>query len=141
LKEVDLDRENESARAQAQAEAKFLNELSHPNIISVIEWFEEDEELFMIMEYAAGGDMEQLIKARNGVTFSEDEVASWLVQICFALKHIHDRKILHRDIKTPNIFLTQGNIVKLGDFGVAKELDSTYDQAQVPSHISDIYSL
>jgi len=50
-------------------------------------------------------------------------VLDWFVQICLALKHVHDRKILHRDLKTQNIFLTAGNRIKLGDFGIARALE------------------
>lgn len=54
--------------------------------------------------------------------FSEDQILYWFTQICLALKHCHDRKILHRDIKAQNIFLMKNGIVKLGDFGIAKVL-------------------
>lgn len=50
-------------------------------------------------------------------------------QICLALKHMHDRKILHRDIKSQNIFLTIQNTIKLGDFGIARLLDHTMQKA------------
>ena len=48
---------------------------------------------------------------------------NWFVQICLGLKHVHDRKILHRDIKTQNIFITKSGVVKLGDFGIARVLN------------------
>ena len=48
---------------------------------------------------------------------------NWFVQICLGLKHVHDRKILHRDIKTQNIFLTKSGVIKLGDFGIARVLN------------------
>jgi serine/threonine protein kinase len=67
----------------------------------------------MVMEYAEGGDMEELIKSRNGKPFPEEMVVDWLIQMCLSLKHIHDRKILHRDIKTSNIFLTKDNKIKV----------------------------
>ena len=51
------------------------------------------------------------------------QIIDWFVQTCLAVKHIHDRKILHRDIKSQNIFLTRHGIVKLGDFGIAKVLN------------------
>ena len=52
------------------------------------------------MDYCDGGDLFQAINKRRGVLFPEDEILDWFVQISLALKHIHDRKILHRDIKS-----------------------------------------
>ena len=61
--------------------------------------------------------------------FSEDQILNWFTQICVALKHVHDRKILHRDIKSQNIFMTKSGLVKLGDFGIARVLSSTAEMA------------
>lgn len=60
----------------------------------------------------------------------ESQILDWFVQICLALKYVHDRKILHRDLKTQNIFLTSKGEIKIGDFGIARVLQSTYDYAQ-----------
>ncbi|XP_022786792.1 serine/threonine-protein kinase Nek5-like [Stylophora pistillata] len=60
----------------------------------------------------------------------EDQVLDYFVQICLGLKHVHDRKILHRDLKSQNIFLTKNGIVKLGDFGIARVLHSTMELAR-----------
>lgn len=51
-------------------------------------------------------------------------------QICLAIKHVHDRKIIHRDLKAENIFLTKNRIVKLGDLGVSRVMNSTVSKAQ-----------
>ena len=79
-----------------------------------------------------GGDLAQMIKKQKdkGGYFSEDIILSWFTQICLSIKHIHDRKILHRDLKSQNIFLTKQGIVKLGDFGIAKVLQTTAEVAQ-----------
>ena len=54
---------------------------------------------------------------------------NWFVQLCLALDYVHARKILHRDLKSQNIFLTKCNTVKVGDFGISKVLESTQDYA------------
>jgi len=79
------------------------------------------------MDYADGGDMFKTIAKQKqiGTGFSETQILDWFVQIALAIKHIHDRKILHRDLKTQNIFLNQRNEVKMGDFGIARVLQHT----------------
>mmetsp|Transcript_48338 Transcript_48338/g.105354 ORF Transcript_48338/g.105354 Transcript_48338/m.105354 type:complete len:91 (+) Transcript_48338:258-530(+) len=78
------------------------------------------------MDYADGGDLSQRIASRKGKEFfKETQVLDFFVQVCLAIKHLHDRKVLHRDLKSQNIFLTKGNMVKLGDFGIAKMLSNT----------------
>jgi NIMA (never in mitosis gene a)-related kinase len=54
----------------------------------------------------------------------------WFTQICLAIKHIHDKKVLHRDLKSQNIFLTKNGLIKLGDFGIAKCLNFTLEKAR-----------
>lgn len=141
MKEVDLSKTDEKGRQEALKEASFLKQMSHPNIIGYNEYFEglgppkgrmgrRSPMLYIVMAYADGGDLEAKIKNARGRGFSETQVMDWLVQVLLALKHIHDRKILHRDIKTQNIFLTRNNTVKLGDFGIAKNLAHTFAKAK-----------
>eukprot|EP00435_Cladocopium_sp_Y103_P049966 s111_g15.t1 len=77
--------------------------------------------LCIVMDYADGGD---------GQLLDEAQILEWFVQTCFALKHVHDRKVLHRDLKTQNIFLMSNGCVKLGDFGIARVLEFTKDYAR-----------
>ena len=53
------------------------------------------------------------------------EIFQWFVQVCMALEYVHGRKVIHRDIKTQNIFLTGNKTIKVGDFGISKVLEST----------------
>ena len=76
--------------------------------------------LCIVMEYADGGDLYHRIKEQKkiGKLWPEDQILDWFIQICLGVKHIHDRKILHRDLKSQNIFMTSTNDIKMGDFGI-----------------------
>lgn len=76
------------------------------------------------------GDLYKHINSQRGNLLPEDQILNWFVQLCLALKHVHDRKILHRDIKSQNVFLTKKGVVKLGDFGIARVLNSTVELAR-----------
>ncbi|PSN50789.1 hypothetical protein C0J52_05947 [Blattella germanica] len=117
---------------EAMREVEVLAKMQHPYIVAYKESFEHDKNLYIVMDYCEGGDLYTKIRehAQKGRYFSEDTILNWFVQICLALKHVHDRKILHRDIKSQNIFLSKGNIVKLGDFGIAKILKNTVELAK-----------
>lgn len=84
------------------------------------------------MDYADGGDLSGKIKKYTAARkkISEDTILDWVTQMCLALKYIHDRKIIHRDIKAQNIFLMSDNTIRFGDFGVARVLASTLEKAK-----------
>ena len=64
-------------------------------------------------------------KLQKNERFTETEIFNWFVQLCLSLEYIHGRKVLHRDLKSQNIFLTGNKTVKLGDFGISKVLENT----------------
>jgi NIMA (never in mitosis gene a)-related kinase len=132
-------------REDAINEVHVLKAMRHPYIITYKESFMDKKCLCIVMDYADGGDLYTKIanqkKIGKGkvslsrllmcvvVMYSEDQILDWFVQMGLAIKHIHDRKILHRDLKTQNIFMTQTNQIKIGDFGIARVLQHTYDCA------------
>ncbi|CAD8124299.1 unnamed protein product [Paramecium sonneborni] len=112
-------------------EAKIIEFLSHPNIVKFREVYKTKKgRLCIVMEYADGGDLSQKIKEAKGKCLSENQILDWFTQICLAIKHVHDRKIIHRDLKGQNIFLTKEGQVKLGDFGIARILKKTVEKAK-----------
>ena len=117
----------EEQREKALIEVSLLSSLKHPNIVSHQESFQENGFLYIVMEYVDGGDLSQKIIQRKSHFFSEDEVLKVLIQICLALQYIHEKKIVHRDIKPQNVFLTRLGVAKIGDFGVARALDGSQD--------------
>lgn len=86
--------------------------------------------VYIVMEYADGGDIAGLIERRkfSRQPFSEDNVMDWFAQMLEALAFIHRRAYLHRDIKTANMFLTKEGQVKLGDFGITRLLEENADR-------------
>lgn len=103
--------------------------MNHPNIISVVEYFKDDQNMYLILQYAEGGTLEAKLTDRNSQYMPEQQVLEWMVQLCLAVQHMHARKVLHRDIKTSNIFITKEWVLKLGDFGVARLLSNSHANA------------
>ncbi|XP_057357677.1 serine/threonine-protein kinase Nek1 isoform X3 [Manis pentadactyla] len=130
IKEINISRMSSKEREESRREVAVLANMKHPNIVQYRESFEENGSLYIVMDYCEGGDLFKRINAQKGIFFQEDQILDWFVQICLALKHIHDRKILHRDIKSQNIFLTKGGTIQLGDFGIARVLNSTVELAR-----------
>lgn len=130
IKEINISRMSDKERQESRREVAVLANMKHPNIVQYKESFEENGSLYIVMDYCEGGDLFKRINAQKGALFQEDQILDWFVQICLALKHVHDRKILHRDIKSQNIFLTKDGTVQLGDFGIARVLNSTVELAR-----------
>lgn len=130
IKQIDLNPLSHSERNEALREAKILEKLHHPNIIRFHEVYRtRKNKLCIVMEHADGGDLAARIQGRSA-SLGEAAVLDYFVQICLAVKHIHDRKIVHRDLKSQNIFLKTTGEVKIGDFGIAKMMSHTSDQAR-----------
>eukprot|EP00406_Dinophysis_acuminata_P005082 CAMPEP_0179237378 /NCGR_PEP_ID=MMETSP0797-20121207/14408_1 /TAXON_ID=47934 /ORGANISM="Dinophysis acuminata, Strain DAEP01" /LENGTH=526 /DNA_ID=CAMNT_0020944655 /DNA_START=136 /DNA_END=1718 /DNA_ORIENTATION=- len=124
----------EHDQAFAHQEVFLLQALRHPLIVAYHDSFlvEGQDVLVIVMEYCDGGDLRMLIneKAKSGEHFSEDRVMTWFAQIVLALQFIHSEKVLHRDLKTSNIFLSKESYsIKLGDFGISRVLEGTADAA------------
>ena len=127
LKRVSVGRSNDEKTdlAVAEREAQLLSSLKHPNIVSYIESFRSrDHHLNIVMAFCEGGDLYTKLKYRKKQLLGEEQILDWFIQITLALQYMHDRSILHRDLKTQNIFLTKHEIVKVGDLGIARILDN-----------------
>lgn len=130
VKKISIRNVSRQEQEEAIREAEILKMLKHPNIIQFKDFIDVRRDyICIIMDYADGGDLASKIK-QTETYFSETQILDWFVQIVLAIKHMHDRKIVHRDIKSSNIFLTSMNVVKLGDFGISSCLSHTNDFLQ-----------
>ncbi|XP_073729103.1 uncharacterized protein [Misgurnus anguillicaudatus] len=103
-----------------QDEINVLLKLSHPHIVNHKEIITDSDCLYLLLEHCEGGDLAQTIKNKKKETdqFSENEILDWIVNICMALKYLHDQKILHKNLQPESIFLTACGTIRLGEFGV-----------------------
>lgn len=140
-----------------EEEADKLRNLDHPNIITFKSAFMRDtvnkELLIIITELGENGDLNQLLSKnlKKKIFFEEKQLLDWLIQCCFALLYIHEKQIVHGNIKPSNILLTKNNTIKLGDIGIFRKIiNLEYNNIYFPpefvekeeySSKSDIWSL
>ncbi len=101
-------------------EIKYLQELSHPSIVALLDVFStKDQNINMVIEYFPNGNLEQLIKDPS-VTYGAGDVKAWMGMLCRAVYYCHSNFVLHRDIKPNNLLIAADGEVKLADFGLAR---------------------
>lgn len=146
VKKIPMELLSAKEKDQSFREVELLAKLKHPNVVEYKENFELDNVLHIVMAYCDGGDLSGKIKQQQKLReelvgkdadpadprgyFPIGQVLDWFVQMAMAIRYLHGQRVLHRDLKASNVFLTTDNVVKLGDFGIAKTLDSTLDQAK-----------
>lgn len=133
----------EHEQEKALHEAALLRVLRHPHIIRYGDAFiTRMGSICLVMEYADRGDLHHLLEEHrfSNELLHEALVVRWLAQLCDALTYLHERNVLHRDIKARNVFLRQGGDALLGDFGISSVMDSpiglTNAAAGTPSYAS-----
>ncbi|XP_039333074.2 serine/threonine-protein kinase Nek4 isoform X1 [Saimiri boliviensis] len=130
IKKLNLRNASSRERQAAEQEAQLLSQLKHPNIVTYKEsWEGGDGLLYIVMGFCEGGDLYRKLKEQKGQLLPENQVVEWFVQIAMALQYLHEKHILHRDLKTQNVFLTRTNIIKVGDLGIARVLENHCDMA------------
>ncbi|XP_042333279.1 serine/threonine-protein kinase Nek11 isoform X2 [Sceloporus undulatus] len=130
LKEISVGDLKPNETVEANLEAQLLSKLDHPAIVKFYTSFVEGESFCIVTEYCEGRDLDFKIQEYKeaGQIFPESQVAEWFIQLLLGVSYMHDRRILHRDLKAKNIFL-KNNLVKIGDFGVSRLLMGSCDLA------------
>jgi serine/threonine-protein kinase len=120
-----------------QNEARAAGALSHPNIVTIYDAGEAEGIFYIAMEYIAGKTLAQLLSETR--TVSAEQIVNVGTQICAGLDYAHIKKVVHRDIKPPNIMIAPDGTVKIMDFGIAKagaSLTHTGEVLGTPNYMS-----
>jgi tetratricopeptide (TPR) repeat protein len=148
--------ENPQALKNFLREAKAAAKLNHPNIVTVYDTGAQGGRYYIAMEYVDGTTLKEILRRRGSI--APAGILHVLVQMCEAMSYAHDKKVVHRDIKTANVMWTRDKQAKLMDFGLAKVIEEVRNHTTVVSgtpyymspeqtlgrnidHRTDIYSL
>ncbi len=114
---------NESAIARFDRESTILKQLKHPHIVRLLATGRYRSTPFIAMEFVDGEPLDRVLARRGRLSW--EETMTYGKQLCDALQHAHDKGIIHRDLKPSNLMITHDGILKLTDFGIAKDTDVT----------------
>lgn len=121
---------NPLLRERFRQEAIMLSSLDHPNIVKFLNYVENDQGIFLIMEYVDGMTLEDYITKKNGLIV-ESRAFPLMYQIVDAFAYAHAHGIIHRDIKPGNIFVSKDGEIKILDFGIAQIISGACDSGIV----------
>ncbi|KAJ7047579.1 kinase-like domain-containing protein [Mycena alexandri] len=110
------------AKTKLYAEIKIHRSLFHPNIVTFIDCFEGDDNVYMTLELCPSGSLMDLLRRRK--RFTEPEARFFMVQLIGACHYMHGQSVIHRDLKLGNLFLDANMNIKVGDFGLAALIES-----------------
>ena len=128
IKQISLTGLTKDQKNEVKQESEILKKIKSKYVVKYYDSFEEEDKLNIVMEYCECGDLSEFIDSqeKTKVLLKEDEIWKFFIKITLGLADIHKLKILHRDLKSLNIFLKQGKDVRVGDLGVAKVLNQTF---------------
>ena len=131
---------NNNQIAHTRNEQLFLSKVKSKWIVKLIASFQDNEYLYLIMEYLPGGDLMNLLIEKD--IFTEDEAKFYMVELILAIEEIHKLDCIHRDIKPDNILIDKNGHIKLSDFGLAKISDKIFqikiNNNEKVNYLSDI---
>jgi len=122
IKKIKIQKEyTEGMAPDAVRELKHLQELQHPNIISLLSVFSsKDQNLNLVLEFLPLGDLEELIRDAENIHYGAADIKAWMGMLTRAVWFCHESFVLHRDIKPNNLLIAADGEVKLADFGLAR---------------------
>ena len=117
-------------------EAEVLSKLDHRHIVKLLGVVDEDFELFLVLELCKGGSLRDYLNQhkRHKTKLPLDQILDFAKQAAKAIEYLKEKQIIHKDVKSHNYLLADGNVLKLADFGLAKNADATISATERASH-------
>lgn len=129
LKQIPIHGVAQKEKADALNEVQLMARISHAHVVRYSASFVEDEVLHIVMEHCQGGDLRRYLEKRAGALLEEAHAWRLLLQTATGVAYLHAHRVLHRDLKSSNLFLTKGGDIKIGDLGVSKLLGDSTEHA------------
>ena len=131
LKEIIIRNETEYEINHIKKEAEILSLFNCKNIVKYYDSFLDKDKFYILMEYCDGRNLRDFINIniKNPEYIDEDILSKIIKQICLGLKEIHNKNIIHRDLRPENIFMNKNMEIKIGDFGISKQFDPNKEYA------------
>jgi len=109
-----------------ECEVKYYKYLKSPTILELKEYKIEENNLYIVLEYAEFGTLNQhiILKRQKNETFDIETILDWVTELFLGLYTIHEKQLLHRDIKSDNLFICKDNVLKIGDLGIARATET-----------------
>ena len=126
IKQIPIKEEKEEKIEEILNEAKILSKFNCNNIVKYYDCYKDNNNIYILIEYCKEGNLKSFIKKYidNNTLIEEKIISNIIKQICIGIKEIHNKKIVHRDLKPENIFINDNMNIKIGDFGISKQLNS-----------------
>ena len=131
LKEIIIRNETEYEINDIKKEAEILSLFNCKNIVKYYDSYLDKDKFYILMEYCDGRNLRDFMNEHinNGEYIDEDILSNIIKQICLGIKEIHNKNIIHRDLRPENIFMNKNMEIKIGDFGISKQFDPNKEYA------------
>ena len=132
MKKISVEMASREDISKMENEAKILSSVNSEYVVKYYESFYSEHSFNIVMEFCDGSDLKKYIKEHKSQKklIEKEKIFDLILDICEGLREIHSKNLIHRDLKPDNLFMTKDSKVKIGDFGIAKQLNNPEEYAK-----------